>query len=75
MSTKTGQKQYDWVQCQRCGYKYRVDYYGGVKKLPSEASIVSVVCPSCGGCHGINCGSNIDDYYYFCDPVMDARYY
>lgn len=75
MDIKTDQRQYDWVQCQHCGRRYRVDYYEGASKLPLEASIVNVTCPYCDWGRGINCGSDIDDYYYFCDPVMDGRYY
>ena len=70
-----GTGRFGYVQCQCCGHTYQIDYSGGATRLPLEASIVNTACPSCGREHGINCGEDISDYYYYANPVMDERYY
>lgn len=63
-------KECTWIQCQSCGYIYRIN-----KKVSIEKSIINSVCPECEYNIGLNCGDNKDDIYYFYDQTLDERYY
>lgn len=63
-------KEYTWIQCQCCGYIYRI-----ANKVSIEKSIVKSVCPKCGDEVGLNCGSKEEDIYLYMNPNFDERYY
>lgn len=59
-----------WVQCARCG---KIRYI--TETVPIENVYIEFKCKKCGHNKGLNCGSDIDNVYYYYDPNIDPRQY